>query len=103
MKVKRTQEEWRALFAEQRTCQLSVTQFCEQHRIPVTTFYNRRAQLEKHSSSTFCKATVIKTELTQSPIAAANGFQFETSLGKLVLPADISPDFLARFIKGLSS
>ena len=103
MKVKRTQEEWLTLFAEQRASQLSVTQFCEQHHIPVTTFYNRRAQLEKHTDSAFCKATVIKTELTQPPIAVAEGVEFETSVGKLVLPATISPDFLAQFIKGLSS
>lgn len=56
---------WRTLFTEQRASQLLVIQFGEQHHIPVTTFDNRRAQLEQHTSSAFSEETVIKTEFTQ--------------------------------------
>ena len=103
MRIKRTQEEWQSLFAEQRASELSVAKFCQQYQIPVTTFYNRRATIKTQGEAAFCKATVIKTELTQTQLTTTATFEFESSIGKFTFPVSTSPEFLAQFIKGLSS
>lgn len=103
MKPKRTQQDWQNLFAEQRASGLSVAKFCQQHQIATTTFYNHRTTIERKTETTFCKVTPVKTELTDTQSLPTCRFEFALPVGKLTLPSNTTPEFLAQFIKGLSS
>ena len=100
MRVIRTQDQWRELFALQRQSTLSIVDFCEQHQIATTTFYNRRSVIEKQSATSFIRATVeTQVELAQP---RESRIQLKYGDSELLLPANFSVQNVAVLLKALN-
>ena len=97
----RTHQQWRELFKQQATGDLSVAAFCKEHDIGQSYFYKRKSDLavknDAPSTSNFIK--VIPQQKNITPISSIK-IQYQQS--RLHFPTTISAIWLADFIKALA-
>lgn len=97
----RTQDEWRELFKQQASGDLSVAEFCQQHGIGQSYFYKRKSDLTVKKNKQL-KPNFIKIKSQQSNPTSVYSIKLQHQQTRLSLPTHISPSWLAEFIKALA-
>jgi len=97
----RTQQEWRELFKQQADGDLSVAVFCKEHGIGQSYFYKRKSDLivknDERPTTNFIKIKPQKKNIT-----AISAIKLQHQQTRLIFPTNISPNWLAEFIKALA-
>ncbi|MFV0486467.1 MAG: IS66 family insertion sequence element accessory protein TnpA [Vibrio fluvialis] len=106
MAKRRTDQEWKNLFEQYESSQLSQRVFCERHGLSVSTFYAKRQQLQCSGQSQiggFIKAEVVEKttryQMTQTPVANMTLFINNVELS---IPQGTPAAYLAELIGALS-
>jgi hypothetical protein len=97
----RTHQQWRELFKQQAAGDLSVAEFCKVHGIGQSYFYKRKSDLAVKNSKPY-ETNFIKVKPQQKHIATASSIKLQYQQTRLILPINISPSWLAEFIKALA-
>jgi putative transposase len=105
----RSHEDWVTLLQEQPASGLTITAFCRQHKVSISSFYARKADMAKMSIpkvAPFVKATLASpTAMTTQAQPSASGltilFQHQTGLWSF--PSTLPARYLLEIIKGLQS
>jgi transposase-like protein len=105
MDLQQKQQHWLAILSQQKNSGLTITQFCSEHKINISTFYAWRKKIANHSADKLPAAKMPKlvplmihdasfiTELSLS-ITTPNGYQLNFN-------ERLSPANLAAFLKVL--
>ena len=97
--MKRTPEEWRNIIKLQPASGLTVDEFCKQHKISKSCFYQHRKVL----NSAFVPAKIVSHSPVESPQSTSHThLTLKLACGLLTLPENTSPRYLVELIKGLS-
>lgn len=98
MKITRNETQWQTLIQNQQTSGLTISNYCQQHQLPTSSFYAFKKKLGLTSNS-FVRAKVIqKIEfLEEQP-------SITLTVGKanVSLPATTSATYLAQILRELS-
>ncbi|PHS11836.1 MAG: hypothetical protein COA86_04355 [Kangiella sp.] len=97
----RTQDEWRELFKQQANGDLSVATFCKEHNIGQSYFYKRKNDLIAKNIQPI-KTSFIKVKSHQGNTTPITSIKLQHQQTRLILPINISPVWLAQFIKALA-
>ncbi len=97
----RTQQEWRELFKQQATGDLSVAAFCKEHSIGQSYFYKRKSDLTVKDGVRSNKK-FIKVKLQQTSSVSVSSIKIQHQQTRLHFPATISAIWLAEFVKALA-
>lgn len=101
--IKRTPDEWHALFAAHDESGLSAAAFCREHRLCPKYFSLRRRQLsEGHTSPTTSKGAFAPVSMA----TPANGVMIEIHLAsdvQLHVPLAVSPQWLGALLQQLQN
>jgi hypothetical protein len=95
----RTLEQWQVIIEAQKTSGLKVADYCKQHDINPTTFYNRRAKLGLNAHLTkpdFIKVEPVRLEPTPTLVLTFGE-------AKLDIPTGASPQWIASLLKAIDS
>ncbi len=107
MAKRRTDQEWKNLFEQYESSQLSQRVFCERNGLSLSTFYAKRQQLrttaELSNIGGFVKAEVVEKttryQMTQTPVANMTLFINDAELS---IPQGTPASYLAELIGALS-
>lgn len=97
----RSQDEWRELFKQQTNGDLSVAAFCKEHGIGQSYFYKRKSDLTAKKNHPL-KTSFIKVKPQQGNTAPVSAIKLQYQQTRLILPINISPSWLAEFVKALA-
>jgi hypothetical protein len=105
MNKRRTPQQWKRIYEEQRASSLTIAAFCRQKNIPTSNSYKHREKLQPsdNTSASFVKAKVTQSETTALIEHQASVISLENSAVKLTLPPNISTGYLVTLINGLSA
>ena len=93
--VKRSKEEWQALIAEQAQSGLTAAAFCRDRGVNAKYFCLRRKQLSRLAVSAFVPV--------QLPSRSSEDIRVDWQGMGVRLPASLSPQWVADFIKQLTA
>jgi hypothetical protein len=97
----RTHQQWRELFKQQATGNLSVAAFCKEHGIGQSYFYKRKSDLVIKNDE--CPTTnFIKVKPQSKNITPVVSIKLQYQQTRLHFPTTTSPRWLAEFIKALA-
>ncbi|CAG19731.1 IS66 family insertion sequence element accessory protein TnpA [Photobacterium profundum] len=98
MKITRNETQWQTLIQNQQTSGLTISNYCQQHQLPTSSFYAFKKKLGLTSNS-FVRAKVIQQIefLEEQP-------SITLTVGKanVSLPATTSATYLAQILRELS-
>jgi putative transposase len=105
----RSHQDWVTLLQEQPASGLTISAFCRRHKVSISSFYARKADMAKTSIpkvAPFVKATLASpTAMTTQAQPSASGqtirFQHETGLWSF--PSTLPARYLLEIIKGLQA
>jgi putative transposase len=105
----RSHQDWVTLLQEQPASGLTITAFCRLHKLSISSFYARKADMAKTSSpkvAPFVKATLASpTAMTTQAQPSASGqticLQHQTGLWSF--PSTLPARYLLEIIKGLQA
>jgi putative transposase len=105
----RSHEDWVTLLQEQPASGLTITAFCRLHKVSISSFYARKADMAKTSIpkvAPFVKATLASpTAITTQAQSSASGqticLQHQTGLWSF--PCTLPAPYLLEIIKGLQA
>ena len=98
MKITRNETQWQTLIQKQQTSGLTISNYCQQHQLPTSSFYAFKKKLGLTSNS-FVRAKVIqKIELLEEQPSIT------LTVGKanVSLPATTPATYLAQILRELS-
>ena len=98
MKITRNETQWQTLIQNQQTSGLTISNYCQQHQLPTSSFYAFKKKLGLTSNS-FVRAKVIQQiELLEEQPSII------LTVGKanVSLPATTSATYLAQILRELS-
>jgi len=101
--MRKTQNDWQAIFKQQKESGLTIKVFCKQNKIASSSFYKYKQLILPQSD--FVQAKVIRHTNTieqKVEFASASSITLETSAGSLSLPKSTTPAFLIQLVRGLS-
>ena len=105
MVLQEKHQRWLAIFSQQKNSNVSIIDFCRQHKINVSTFYLWRKKLAQHSDKKpppVDKQQLIPLMVSDSAFAAVPSLTITTPNGyQLNFNERLSPENLAAFIKVL--
>lgn len=96
--TRRTQEQWHALFEEQKQSSLTQTKFCEGRDISSKYFSLRKSQLKTTGNRVTTKPSSFVAAQIQPRLDCIEVVHQRTHLK---LPANLSADWLAQFVQQL--
>ncbi len=96
--IKRTQEQWRALFSEHQASGLKAIEFCKEHAICPNYFSKRKTQLLTEQKPTV-KSTFVPVMLNTAPSSAQIELQYE----KAIIKIPINASWLVQLIHALQA
>jgi putative transposase len=111
----RSHEDWVTLLQEQPASGLTISAFCRLHKVSISSFYARKADMAKMSIpkvAPFVKATLasptaitaITAMTTQAqPSASGQTIRFQHQTGLWSFPSTLPARYLLEIIKGLQS
>lgn len=100
---RKTSDEWKNLVAQQVASGLSVPKFCEQPQLNAKYFYARKIIITKDNNSTgFIQAKVVTKQTTIITQHVEHPIMLALPVGELSFPHNISPDFIAELLNGLT-
>jgi putative transposase len=99
--AKRSREDWAALIKQQPASGLTITVFCRQHKLSISTFYARKSDKAKIKSvMPFVKVAVaVPTKVCASQQTIC--LQHQTGLW--TFPSSLPASYLLEIIKGLQA
>lgn len=97
----RTHQQWRELFKQQATGDLSVAAFCKEHGIGQSYFYKRKSDLAIKNNEQLT-TDFIKIKPKQKIISPVTLIKLQYQQTRFHFPTTISPSWLAEFIKALA-
>lgn len=99
--AKRSHEDWAALIQQQPASGLTITAFCRQHKLSVSSFYARKSDKAKIKTVTpFVKAAVaVPTKVC----ASAPTICLQHQTGLWTFPCSLPATYLLDIIKGLQA
>ena len=122
MRINRTPDEWRQLFALQQESGLSKSRFCRQHNITRSAFSNAKKRLtgealpDDISSCPFIPVSPSSVDYQLIPVPAESSAETDASVSlpaepvrmtiahcSLQFPASLSPAWLATLLRELTS
>jgi len=99
--TRRTQEDWQKLIEQQTISRLTIAEFCKHHELAQSYFYKRKNELKKSTGSpkntAFLKVSKPIVNSSQS-----TSIKLAYQQAEINFPVDISPVWLAEFIKALA-
>lgn len=98
--TRRTQEQWNALFEEQKESGLTQTEFCKDKDISSKYFSLRKSQLKLSQSMVTSKPPAFVTAQVQPRLDSIDVVHQRTHLK---FPVNLSADWLAQFVLKLGS
>jgi putative transposase len=105
--AKRSHDDWAALIKQQPTSGSTITAFCRQHKLCISSFYARKANKAKiKSGMPFVKATVaMPTSITPQaqPCVPQQTICLQHQTGLWTFPCSLPASYLLEIIKGLQA
>lgn len=105
--AKRSHEDWAALIQQQPASGLTITAFCRQHKLSISSFYARKSHKAKITTVTpFVKATVATpTSMTTQaqPCHPQQSICLQHQTGLWTFPSSLPATYLLDIIKGLQA
>ena len=97
----KTITDWQSFIKQQKQSPLTITEFCEQHKISVSCFYKHKAGLKRSEEK---DPSFIKVKPPKANLSSPTHHAIKVQHGKtrLHLPSQLSPQWLAEFIKALA-
>jgi len=99
--IKRTQEQWRTLFAEHKASGLKATEFCNNHNICPNYFSKRRKELVNAEKKTSRTSPFVSVTSTTKIGTSTISLHYEQTI--ITIPATVSPDWLATLLQQLKA
>ncbi|WP_445947519.1 IS66 family insertion sequence element accessory protein TnpA [Shewanella sp.] len=108
----RSHEDWVTLLQEQPASGLTISAFCRLHKVSISSFYARKADMAKTSTlkvAPFVKATLVSpttpTAMTTQaqPSASGQTIRFQHQTGLWTFPCSLPAGYLLEIIKGLQA
>ena len=105
----RSHEDWVTLLQEQPASGLTISAFCRLHKLSISSFYARKADMAKMSIlkvAPFVKATLASpTAMTTQaqPSASGQTIRFQHQTGLWTFPCSLPASYLLEIIKGLQA
>jgi len=99
--VRRTKDDWRQLIEQQAKSQLSIAEFCRQHDIARPYFQKKKKDLSPQSLVPQSHG-FIKLEASTAPLLQTTSIEVSYQQAHIRLPRELSPLWLAEFVKALS-
>lgn len=99
MKITRNQTQWQTLIQNQQTSGLTISDYCQQHHLPTSSFYAFKKKLGLTTNSFVCAKVTQQIELieeVQQPITLSVG------KANVSLPATTPATYLAQILRELS-
>ena len=98
MKITRTEAQWQALIQNQQTSGLTISDYCQQHHLPTSSFYAFKKKLNL-TSNRFVRAKVIQQIefLEDQP-----SITLSVGNANVTLPATTPAIYLAQILRELS-
>lgn len=95
---RRTHQEWRTLFEQQRSSGLTIKSFCLEHQLNPNYFSKRRSELEtlNHGEGHSAFVRLQSDEVESTPIVVSYGRM------QLQISTSVSPQWLAVLVKALA-
>lgn len=100
--IKRTTEQWQALFIAHDKTDLSAAEFCRQHNLCPKYFSLRRKQLSGQAVKMKKTTVFVKARVPAMPRFAMESIQLRHGPCQLMVPSSVSPEWLAALITSLS-
>tara|TARA_R110001583_G_scaffold157548_1_gene309479 strand:- start:2037 stop:2336 length:300 start_codon:yes stop_codon:yes gene_type:complete len=99
MKITRNETQWKTLIQNQQTSGLTISDYCQQHHLPTSSFYAFKKKLGLTSNS-FVRAKMLQ----QIEIIESEQPSIILSVGhaNLSLPATTSATYLAQLLRELN-
>jgi len=97
----KTNSDWQSFIQQQKQSPLSISEFCQQHKISVSCFYKHKAQLKEVNgkASSFIK---MKPPIASSQQPTNEIIKIQYGKTRLHLPMNIQPIWLAEFVMALA-
>lgn len=108
--ARKTPEQWQIIFKDQENSGLSIPEYCRQHNINTTTFYNRRAKLALSKQRALSSTSSIK-QPSSGFVQVKPTMTFEqpqmaiilnTRQAQLQLPSTVSPQWVGQVLRELN-
>jgi putative transposase len=108
----RSHEDWVTLLQEQPASGLTISAFCRLHKVSISGFYTRKADMAKTSTpkvapfvkATLASPTAITAMTTQAhPSASGQTIRFQHPTGLWSSPSTLPAPYLLEIIKGLQA
>jgi putative transposase len=105
----RSDKDWVTLLQEQPASGLTISAFCRLHKVSISSFYARKADMAKMSIlkvAPFVKATLASpTAMTTQaqPSASGQTIRFQHQTGLWSFPSTLPARYLLEIIKGLQA
>ena len=98
MKITRNETQWQTLIQNQQTSGLTISDYCQQHHLPTSSFYAFKKKLSL-TSNRFVRAKVIQQIefLEDQP-----SITLSVGEANVTLPATTPAIYLAQILRGLS-
>ena len=98
--MRKTTEEWIELLQAYEPDKQTIKNYCAEHDIAVSSFYQHRSRLQqKQPSNGFIQAKITSHLSTALPIYAS--CILKTAAGELIFPSNTSPNYISAVIRGL--
>jgi putative transposase len=98
MKIMRNETQWQTLIQNQQTSGLTISDYCQQHHLPTSSFYAFKKKLGL-TSNRFVRAKVIQEiEILEEQTSII----LSVSHANVTLPATTSATYLAQIVRELS-
>ncbi|ODS22540.1 hypothetical protein AB835_13565 [Candidatus Endobugula sertula] len=97
--VKRTPEQWQALFASHKTSGLSQAQCCKEHKLCPKYFSLRRRQLAGREGQPKVTSSLIKVQRPVAPPVSSVSILYQ---GIEIRFAQVHPDIIVNVVKRLA-
>jgi len=99
--TRRSKADWQKLIEQQATSPLTIAEFCKHHELAQSYFYKRKSELKK-SASSLKNTAFLKVSKPMVNSNQSTSIKLAYQQSEINFPVDISPVWLAEFIKALS-
>ena len=99
--IKRTQEQWRSLFAEHQASGLKAIEFCRLHNISPNYFSKRRKKLLNTETKLTPSSPFVSVTAPTQTGASTLSLRYEKTV--ITIPTTVSPDWLATLLQHLKA
>ena len=98
--MRKTTEEWVELLHAYEPDKQTIKNYCTEHEIAVSSFYQHRSRLQKKQfSNDFIQAEITSHLSTALPVNAS--CILKTPAGDVIFPSNTSPNYISAVIRGL--